>query len=142
MAEEKADRPLIGPQVQYPTPWRIAEKSGETDVVVVTEEGMQAAVAPTALSEFLVKLVNWFAASGMSVQDLERTSRPAPSSAFNPLEQDLVKIADLLGSIYLYVDWKYVTRQLTTEQRNLWATVLENYQPNEPLDIDRWWEQP
>lgn len=142
MAEEKVDHPLIGPQVQYPTPWRIAEKSGETNVVVVTEEGMQAIVAPVELSEFLVTLVNWFATSGLPLQGLKRTSRPAPRPMFNPLSLDLVKLADLLGSIYLYVDWKYVTRQLTTEQRNLWATVLENYQPGEPLDIDRWWEQP
>lgn len=53
-----------------------------------------------------------------------------------------VRFQDLLGSIWLYVDWQYVTRQLTTEQKKLWADAVDasgdpNYR-HEPK-ADRWW---
>ena len=32
---------------------------------------------------------------------------------------------ELLASIYLYVNWQYVTRQLTTEQKDLWADAVD-----------------
>lgn len=53
----------------------------------------------------------------------------------------------ILASIYLYVSWRYVTKQLTTEQKNMWADAVdavhrwytyldgEEYEP-----IERWWE--
>ena len=31
---------------------------------------------------------------------------------------------DLLASIALYIDWRYVTRQLTTEQKDLFADAI------------------
>lgn len=48
---------------------------------------------------------------------------------------------DLLGSIWLYVDWQYVTRQLTTEQKELWADAVDaSGDPDEPgPKVDRWW---
>jgi len=54
---------------------------------------------------------------------------------------------ELLGSIWLYVDWRYVTKQLTTEQKELWADAVDadvmasqaadGYEPA-PV-ADRWW---
>lgn len=54
---------------------------------------------------------------------------------------------DLLGSIWLYIGWRYVTKQLTTEQKNLFADAVEadlrrgdGFEDGE-LDaaVDRWW---
>jgi hypothetical protein len=32
---------------------------------------------------------------------------------------------DLLGSIWLYIPWQYVTKQLTTEQKDLFADAVD-----------------
>jgi hypothetical protein len=50
---------------------------------------------------------------------------------------------ELLGSIWLYVDWRYVTKQLTTEQKNLWADAVDTTgDPDfrEPK-AERWWDR-
>jgi len=56
---------------------------------------------------------------------------------------------DLLSSIWLYIDWRYVTRQLTTEQKELFADAVDAdsarvaaqegpaYGP--PSKAERWW---
>lgn len=52
-----------------------------------------------------------------------------------------VRFQDLLGSIWLYVDWRYVTKQLTTEQKELWADAVDaSGDPDyrEPK-AERWW---
>ncbi|WP_433259254.1 hypothetical protein ACQPYK_49640 (plasmid) [Streptosporangium sp. CA-135522] len=65
-------------------------------------------------------------------------------------EAELVQQAepheDLLASIWLYIDWRDVTRQLTTEQKNLFADAVEAFSlrrddepPDAPLTVDRWW---
>lgn len=50
---------------------------------------------------------------------------------------------DVLGAIWLYVDWRYVTKQLTTEQKTLWADAVDAF--GEEADsggkADRWWER-
>lgn len=50
---------------------------------------------------------------------------------------------DLLGAIWLYVDWRYVTKQLTTEQKNLWADAVDVFgdEADHGAKADRWWEQ-
>jgi hypothetical protein len=55
-------------------------------------------------------------------------------------------IVDLLGSIYLYVNWRYVTKQLTTEQKETWAAAVEAWSAalnadtdERPHKADRWW---
>lgn len=56
---------------------------------------------------------------------------------------------DLLGSIWLYIKWEYVTRQLTTPQKELfadavdaWSARLNEGEPEE-LRVEsgarRWW---
>jgi len=50
---------------------------------------------------------------------------------------------DLLGAVSLHVDWRFVTKQLTTEQKNLWADAHDAWSsrmdPDEPSKADRWW---
>jgi hypothetical protein len=53
---------------------------------------------------------------------------------------------DLLGQLWLYVDWRYVTKQLETEHKERWALAVERWSAklNEgsgetPLRADRWW---
>jgi len=56
---------------------------------------------------------------------------------------------DLLGSIYLYIPWRFVTRQLTTPQKELFADAVEAWSarlnegdPDEEKAIaDRWWRE-
>jgi hypothetical protein len=52
---------------------------------------------------------------------------------------------DLLGDIHLYVNWRFVTRQLTTPQKEMWADAVEawsarlNAGTGETTTVDRWW---
>lgn len=58
------------------------------------------------------------------------------------VEAERNQLRDMLGEIYLYVGWRYVTKQLTTEQKELWAEALEarwagmDFEHSLP---DRWW---
>ncbi len=55
----------------------------------------------------------------------------------------------LLASIELYIDWRYITRQLTTEQKELLADAIEAASARthaadpvgapEPRTVERWW---
>jgi hypothetical protein len=69
--------PLIGPEPQYPTPWRVAEpRYGSPDEVVVTASGgHQALSADPRLAEFLTKLVNWFVRTGQTEEGLDEDLR-------------------------------------------------------------------
>lgn len=62
------------------------------------------------------------------------------------LEVELERRADLLHGIWLYVDWRKVTRQLTTEQKDMWADAVEAFsevlEPGDPVEADRWWRDP
>jgi len=58
------------------------------------------------------------------------------------------KLQDLLGSIWLYVSWPYVTKQLTTEQKELWADAVDAWSQALAVEggdldwrpvADRWW---
>lgn len=53
----------------------------------------------------------------------------------------------LLAAIYLYIDWRYVTKKLTTEQKNILADAIdavrryEYFMDDEEYNpVDRWWE--
>ena len=60
-------------------------------------------------------------------------------------ERDAMR--ELLGSIWLYVTWRYVTKQLTTEQKELWADAVDAKatqrqikEGEEPRPVaERWW---
>jgi hypothetical protein len=46
---------------------------------------------------------------------------------------------ELLASVALYIDWRYVTKNLTTEQRELFADAIER-DAGEPVSYaERWW---
>jgi|GEM_PF-3944399 len=60
--------------------------------------------------------------------------------------EQITAYEDLLGSIWLYIGWRYVTKQLTTEQKEIFAAAVESSSrrlndddPSEPFDVDRWW---
>lgn len=54
---------------------------------------------------------------------------------------------DLLGAIWLYIPWHYVTKQLTTEQKELFADAVDGCSGRMNADepginlhpADRWW---
>lgn len=52
---------------------------------------------------------------------------------------------DLLGAIWLYIKWRYVTKQLTTEQKTLfadavdaWSARMNDVEDWQPV-AERWW---
>lgn len=62
-------------------------------------------------------------------------------------QTELAKRDELLAVIWMYVNtWRYVTKQLTTEQREMWADAVDAYHPD-PHDpylgpkADRWWDE-
>lgn len=50
---------------------------------------------------------------------------------------------DLLGHIYLHVSWRLLTRQLGTDERELWADAYEAWSerlhPGDGSKAERWW---
>lgn len=58
-----ASNPLIGPQVAYPTPWRVAEYNGNHHIVVCADGHYTAQVPDRDLAELIVRAVNEHAAS-------------------------------------------------------------------------------
>lgn len=48
---------------------------------------------------------------------------------------------DLLSSIWLYINWRYVTMQLTTPQKTLFADAVDAFEAlqGEAPVADRWW---
>lgn len=59
------------------------------------------------------------------------------------------RLRGLLGELWLYVGWRHVTKQLTTDQKELWAAAVEAWQrdlhKDDPRTLaelhpaDRWW---
>lgn len=60
------------------------------------------------------------------------------------LEQRQTEYREILHCIWLYVNWHYVTKQLTTEQKNLWANAIDLCSradhPGAAAVAERWWE--
>lgn len=54
-------------------------------------------------------------------------------------EPTVAQLQDVLADIYLYIDWRYVTKQMTTENKNLFADAVEAGSL-EDMEVDRWWE--
>lgn len=62
-------------------------------------------------------------------------------------EAERDEMRELLGSIWLYVSWRQVTKPLTTEQKELWADAVDAdvmaaqaADGEEPRPVaDRWW---
>ena len=60
------------------------------------------------------------------------------------LESECAAYVDLLGSLELHIRWRHVTRQLTTEQKRLFADAvdLDSRRGGEPPVAERWWDWP
>lgn len=65
------------------------------------------------------------------------------------LAAEVERLRELLDSIWLYVEWRWVTRQLTTDQKNLWADAVdttsmarqvEDGEEPRPVAV-RWWHE-
>jgi hypothetical protein len=77
------------------------------------------------------------------VADAERRAAEAEQRM---RDSGVEQFQDLLGSIWLYISWPYVTKQLTTPQKELFADAVEAWSrrlndgdPDEPTTVDRWW---
>jgi hypothetical protein len=64
------------------------------------------------------------------------------------LEAQVKDLQDILGSVWLYINWRYVTKQLTTPQKEMFADAVEAWHQDLNSDdpeyaqawkIDRWW---
>lgn len=77
MATDKTVGPLIGPQPMYPTPWRVAEERADHRVVACAEGHYTANVPNDGLADLIVALVNWFAMSGLKLEDLKNSETQA-----------------------------------------------------------------
>lgn len=57
------------------------------------------------------------------------------------LRQENEALREILSAIWLYVNWRYITRQLTYNQKELWADVLDSDVPEgtDEVLVDRWW---
>lgn len=53
-------------------------------------------------------------------------------------------VADLVSALELYIDWRSVTRQLTTDQRLLLADLVDAWYEaaGEEHRAERWWDWP
>lgn len=55
--------PLVGPQVQYPTPWRVAEQVANHHIVVCAEGHYVAEVPDRNLAHLIVQQMNSYGAA-------------------------------------------------------------------------------
>lgn len=69
-------------------------------------------------------------------------------NAYNEAQKPAEDVEDprdaLLANVWLYVSWKSLTSQLTTEQRELWADAIERVHDRHRCEgsyssVDRWW---
>lgn len=55
----------------------------------------------------------------------------------------LDRYQDILHATWLHVPWRQVSKQLATEEKELWADAIEaashRLEPDDPLQIERWW---
>ncbi|GAB2964276.1 hypothetical protein [Saccharothrix stipae] len=81
----------------------------------------------------------WRAAARALLADLGATptTGPAPAAA-----DPTAPYRHLLGAIWLYVDWRYLTKQMTTEQKELWADAVDAFGEPQEGKAERWWREP
>lgn len=71
-------------------------------------------------------------------------SNPCNGCEVPSLETDVQNLEDILGNVWLYIDWRYVTKQLTTEQKERFADAVDAWSQRLNDDdgrsvTDRWW---
>lgn len=92
------DQPLIGPQVRYPTPWRLANRCVNGQQVIWDASGEEIAAAHLPLAELIVSLVNREADPGM-VDMLEA------NEALQELAGQLAEASAENGRLSRMVEW-------------------------------------
>lgn len=94
-----------------------------------------------AIDELMSKR-NEIARESADLRDTFATARINWEREKGALLEEIDEYKELLSSIYLYVKWHYVTKQLTTEQKDLWANAIdEKGDPeDEGVTAPRWWE--
>lgn len=83
------------------------------------------------------------------VLTVQRAGKVTPHEARVAAEKERDRARELLATIWLYVKWRWVTRQLTTDQKELWADavdessrVLQIEDGETPRPVaDRWWRE-
>ena len=94
-----------------------------------------------ALDEVMSKR-NKIARESADLHDQFATARINWEREKESLLEEIEEYKELLKSIWLYVNWHYVTKQLTTEQKGMWADAVD--EKGDPEDrgntAERWWE--
>lgn len=69
-------------------------------------------------------------------------AKPLPPTSA-ALGERIADLEELLACIWLYVHWRYVTKQLTTEQKEMWANAVDcgfdRIERGDGPVADRWW---
>ena len=62
------------------------------------------------------------------------------------LRADVVALEDILGQTYLYIGWRYLSKQMTTVEKERWADAIDAWSArlNDASDdvgllAPRWW---
>jgi hypothetical protein len=64
-----------------------------------------------------------------------------PGCAADKTPDPTALYVDILGAIYLYIDWRYITKQLTTPQKELWADAVDACSYDGATPVERWWRE-
>ena len=72
------------------------------------------------------------AADRVAERDAERAGRERA-------EAEARQLRELLHDVWLYIDWRYVTKQLTTEQKGMFADAVDEHTDGGYHAADRWW---
>jgi len=65
--------------------------------------------------------------------------RDAERAARERAEAEARQLRELLHDVWLYIDWRYVTKQLTTEQKGMFADAVDEHTDGGYHAADRWW---
>lgn len=65
--------------------------------------------------------------------------RDAERVARERAEAEARQLRELLHDVWLYIDWRYVTKQLTTEQKGMFADAVDEHTDGGYHAADRWW---
>lgn len=94
----------------------------------------QATTTPLRLVDILQAAARWRA----EVNDLD-ARRARWALEHQKRTEEIDQLRELLGVLWLYVDWRYVTKQLDTEQKNLWADCVDATPGSDGTRAERWW---
>jgi DNA repair exonuclease SbcCD ATPase subunit len=83
------------------------------------------------------------AAAALQEAAYAREEKAEIVSERDELTEKIYQLEHMLGAIWLYVKWRYVTKQLTTEEKELWADAVDKF--GDPDDrgpkAERWWRE-